>query len=105
MKRRKILKKKSCDKTQTMLNSDESKQQEEDNQVRMTAKLRSKLKNVISVGQGLWRVFNSKGVAYYCKDPLLLADIVYRRKYEEAEIINLNGQYMQMYMITGRKKK
>ena len=73
--------------------------------MRVTAKLKSKLKNVISVGQGLWRVFNSKGDAYYCKDPLLLADTVYRRKYDEVQIENLNGQYMNMYMITGRKQK
>jgi hypothetical protein len=103
-KPRKILQKKACKKTKDLLESPQSKQ-EEHNQVRLTAKLRSKLKNVISVGQGLWRVFNSKGVAYYCKDPLLLADIVYRRKYDEAQMENLNGQYMQMYLITGRKQK
>lgn len=103
-KPRKILQKKACKKKQDLLESPQSKQ-EEPNQVRLTAKLRSKLKNVVSVGQGLWRVFNSKGVAYYCKDPILLADIVYRRKYAEAEMTNLNGQYMEMYLITGRKQK
>ena len=103
-KRKKILKKKTCKENPAVVESAQPKQ-EEQTQVRLTAKLRSKLKNVVSVGQGLWRVFNSKGEAYYCKDPLLLADIVYRRKYEEAEITNLNGQYMRMYMITGRKQK
>ena len=103
-KMKKILKKKACKEKPPVLESAQP-EQEERNQVRLTAKLRSKLKNVVSVGQGLWRVFNSKGEAYYCKDPLLLADIVYRRKYEEAEITNLNGQYMPMYMITGRKQK
>lgn len=103
MKRRKILQKKACNKKQSVVKSEEPKQQEQ-NQVRMTAKLRSKLKNVVSVGQGLWRVFNRKGDAYYCEDPILLADTVYRKKYAEVEIVNLNGQYMNMYKITGRKK-
>ena len=101
--KKKILQKKACKGKEDPVKSEDNAMKDEP--VRMTAKLRSKLKNVISVGGGLWRVFNSKRVAYYCKDPLLLADIVYRRKYEEAEIINLNGQYLQMYMITGRKKK
>jgi len=104
MKKRKILQKKACKENKDLLESPEPKQKE-DNPVRMTAKLRSKLKNVVSVGQGLWRVFNSKGDAYYCKDPILLADTVYRRKYAEVEIENLNGQYMNMYKITGRKQK
>lgn len=103
-KPRKILQKKACKKQKDLLESDQPKQKEQ-NPVRLTAKLRSKLKNVVSVGQGLWRVFNRKGDAYYCKDPILLADIVYRRKYAEAEIVNLNGQYMRQYMITGRKQK
>lgn len=104
MKKRKILQKKACKKKQDLIESPQPKQKE-DTSVRMTAKLRSKLKNVVSVGQGLWRVFNSKGDAYYCEDPILLADTVYRRKYAEVEIENLNGQYMKMYKITGRKMK
>jgi hypothetical protein len=100
----KKVKKKACAGKDILVKS-EQMQQKDDNPVRITAKLRTKLKNVISVGQGLWRVFNSKGIAYYCKDPLLLADIVYRRKYDEAEMKNLNGQYMQMFLITGRKQK
>ena len=102
MKKKKILKKKDCKQDKGSANI---QKQKEDNPVRMTAKLRSKLKNIVSVGQGLWRVFNSKGDAYYCEDPILLADTVYRRKYAEVEIENLNGQYMNMYKITGRKKK
>jgi len=98
-------KKKTCNSCQNMKQSGNNEEQKEQSEVRVTAKLRSKLKNVISVGQGLWRVFNSKGEAYYCKDPLLLADTVYRRKYDEVIIENLNGQYMKMFMITGRKQK
>jgi len=99
-KRSKNLQKKACKGEPVLVKSEKMK-----DAVRMTAKLRSKLKNVISVGQGLWRVFNSKGDAYYCEDPILLADTVYRRKYAEVEIVNLNGQYMNMYKITGRKLK
>lgn len=98
-------KKKTCNSCQNQKQSGNNEEQKEQSEVRVTAKLRSKLKNVISVGQGLWRVFNSKGEAYYCKDPLLLADTVYRRKYDEVTIENLNGQYMKMFMITGRKQK
>lgn len=98
-------KKKTCNSCQNLKQSGNNEEQKEQSEVRVTAKLRSKLKNVISVGQGLWRVFNSKGEAYYCKDPLLLADTVYRRKYDEVIIENLNGQYMKMFMITGRKQK
>lgn len=98
-------KKKTCNSCQNLKQSGNNEEQKEQSEVRVTAKLRSKLKNVISVGQGLWRVFNSKGEAYYCKDPLLLADTVYRRKYDEVTIENLNGQYMKMFMITGRKQK
>jgi len=98
-------KKKTCNSYQNLKQYGNNEEQKEQSEVRVTAKLRSKLKNVISVGQGLWRVFNSKGEAYYCKDPLLLADTVYRRKYDEVIIENLNGQYMKMFMITGRKQK
>jgi len=104
MKRAKKLQKKACEKKDILVKSQQM-QQVDNNPVRMTAKLRSKLKNIVSVGQGLWRVFNSKGDAYYCEDPILLADTVYRRKYAEVDITNLNGQYMNMYKITGRKKK
>jgi hypothetical protein len=50
-------------------------------------------------------VFNRNGDAYYCKDPLLLADTIYRRKYSEVNIENLNGQYIKQYLITGKKEK
>lgn len=102
--RRKKLQKKSCNIDKNLKQS-EHNEQKETSDVRVTAKLRTKLKNVVSVGQGLWRVFNSKGEAYYCKDPLLLADTVYRRKYNEVNLEDLNGQYMKMFMITGRKTK
>lgn len=104
MKKVKKLQKKACAGKDILVKS-EQMQPVDNNPVRMTAKLRSKLKNIVSVGQGLWRVFNSKGDAYYCQDPILLADTVYRRKYDEVLIENLNGQYMNMYKITGRKQK
>jgi len=102
--KKKILQKKTCKKEKIMVTSDDPKTKE-GNQVRMTNKLRSKLKNLVNIGQGLWRVFNRNGDAYYCKDPLLLADTIYRRKYSEVNIENLNGQYIKQYLITGKKEK
>jgi len=102
--KKKILQKKTCKKEKNMVTSDDPKTKE-GNQVRMTNKLRSKLKNLVNIGQGLWRVFNRNGDAYYCKDPLLLADTIYRRKYSEVNIENLNGQYIKQYLITGKKEK
>jgi len=104
MARKKILQKKTCKKEKNMVMSDEA-EPKESNQVRMTSKLSSKLKNLVNIGQGLWRVFNRNGDAYYCKDPILLADTVYRRKYSEVNIQNLNGQYIKQYLITGKKDK
>jgi hypothetical protein len=104
VKKRKKLQKKSCNSDKNLKKS-EHNEKKETSEVRVTAKLRSKLKNLVNVGQDLWRVFNSKGEAYYCKDPLLLADTVYRRKYDEVQLENLNGQYIKMFMITGRKQK
>lgn len=102
--KKKILQKKTCKKEKNMVISDEPKPKE-NNPVRMTSKLRSKLKNLVCVGQDLWRVFNRSGDAYYCKDPLLLADTIYRRKYDEVIIQNLNGQYIKQYLIVGKKEK
>jgi len=102
MARKKILQKKTCKDKKSVLKCQNPKQ-ENPNQVRMTSKLRSKLKNLVNIGQGLWRVFNRNGDAYYCKDPILLADTVYRRKYSEVNIQNLNGQYIKQYLITGKK--
>jgi hypothetical protein len=104
MTKRKILQKKTCRDKKSVLKCQNPKQ-ENPNQVRMTSKLRSKLKNLVCVGQDLWRVFNRSGDAYYCKDPILLADTVYRRKYSEVNIQNLNGQYIKQYLITGKKDK
>lgn len=102
--KKKILKKKTCNKEKDVLISDDPKTKE-GNGVRITNKLKSKLKNLVNIGQGLWRVFNRNGDAYYCKDPILLADTIYRRKYSEVNIQNLNGQYIKQYLITGRKEK
>lgn len=104
MTKRKILQKKTCKDKKSVLKCENPKQ-ENSNQVRMTSKLRSKLKNLVNIGQGLWRVFNRSGDAYYCKDPLLLADTIYRRKYDEVIIQNLNGQYIKQYLIVGKKDK
>lgn len=102
--KKKILKKKTCNKEKDVLISDDPKTKES-NGVRITNKLKSKLKNLVNIGQGLWRVFNRNGDAYYCKDPILLADTIYRRKYSEVNIENLNGQYIKQYLITGKKEK
>ena len=102
--KKKILKKNTCNKEKDVLISNET-EPKEGNGVRITSKLRSKLKNLVNIGQGLWRVFNRNGDAYYCKDPILLADTIYRRKYSEVNIQNLNGQYIKQYLITGRKEK
>lgn len=102
--KKKILQKKTCNKEKDVLISNET-EPKEGNGVRITSKLRSKLKNLVNIGQGLWRVFNRNGDAYYCKDPILLADTIYRRKYSEVNIQNLNGQYIKQYLITGRKEK
>jgi hypothetical protein len=104
MAHKKILQKKTCKNKQNLVISYEA-EPKENNGVRMTSKLRSKLKNLVNIGQGLWRVFNRNGDAYYCKDPILLADTVYRRKYSEVNIQNLNGQYIKQYLITGKKDK
>ena len=75
----------------------------ESSPVRMTSKLQSKLKQVVSVGGGLWRMINGKGEYYYCTDPLLLVDTIVRRKYHLVEINKLNSIYLHQYLITGRK--
>jgi len=75
----------------------------ESSPVRMTSKLQSKLKQVVSVGGGLWRMINGKGEYYYCTDPLLLVDTIVRRKYHLVEINRLNSTYLHQYLITGRK--
>ena len=75
----------------------------ESSPVRMTSKLQSKLKQVVSVGGGLWRMINGKGEYYYCTDPLLLVDTIVRRKYHLVEFNKLNSIYLHQYLITGRK--